>query len=69
MTYDCNSLPILVGALSSAIANNYNADELAVLSAVFVQLGDSLALIVAQRALEESCNKTSKLQSAQNSRT
>lgn len=43
------SLPAFVGAVSSAIAKNFCDDDLAVLAAVFTQLGDSLALIAAAR--------------------
>lgn len=41
----------LVSALSCLIVQNYNADEIGVLSAIFTQLGDSLATILANDAL------------------
>lgn len=46
-----DSLPVAVGALASAMAQGMSADELALLSAFFSQLGDSLALIAAARAM------------------
>lgn len=55
MNCDFESLPVFVGVLSSAIAKNFNANELAVLSGVFTQLGDSLALVAVQRAMQEQC--------------
>lgn len=44
-----DSVPATVGALSSAIAKGLSNDELALLAAVFTQLGDSLSLILASR--------------------
>lgn len=48
-----DSLPAAVGALSAAIAQGRNDDEIALLSAVFTQLGDGLALLLAAR----ECNR------------
>lgn len=59
MNCDFESIPVFVGVLSSAIAKNFSSNELAVLSGVFTQLGDSLALIVAQRALKDQCDELS----------
>lgn len=44
----------LVSALSCLIVQNYTDEQIAVLAAVFTQLGDSLATILANDAL---CNK------------
>ena len=44
-------LVTLVSFLSFLIANNYEDAELAVLAAVFTQLGDSLATILANKDL------------------
>lgn len=44
----------LVSALSCLIVKNYSEEQIAVLAAVFVQLGDSLATILANEAL---CDK------------
>ena len=43
-----------ITAAANVIANKLNDDELAVLSAVLVQLGDTLATIAAQRAIAEN---------------
>ena len=40
-----------VTALANAIACNLSADELALLSSILVQLGDTLATIAAQDAI------------------
>ena len=46
------ALPVGVSALATAIANQIpNDEELALLAAVFDQLGDTLATILAQRAV------------------
>ena len=52
----CISLELTgaISALASAIACNLNADEIALLASVFVQLGDTLATIAARNAL---CSK------------
>lgn len=47
-------LTTTVGAAAAAISKNLTDDEVALLSAVLVLLGDSLALILAQRACEQS---------------
>ena len=48
------SLPVLVSALANTIAEQTPDDiELALLAAVFTQLGDTLTTILAFRALEE----------------
>ena len=47
-----DTLPAAVGALAAAIAEGRSDDELALLSALFVQLGDSLTTILAARACE-----------------
>lgn len=44
----------LVSALSCLIVQNYEEEQIAVIAAVFTQLGDSLATILANDAL---CNK------------
>lgn len=48
-----NSCEITAGvtALANCIAKNLNDSELALVAAVFVQLGDNLALIAAHRQL------------------
>ena len=46
--------PAAVGALAAAIAQRYDERELAVLAAMLTQLGDSLALIAAQRACRDT---------------
>lgn len=45
-----DALPAAVGALAAALAQGRTAEDIALLSAIFVQLGDSLALIAAARA-------------------
>lgn len=45
-----DGLPAAVGALAAAIAAELGDDELALLSAILVQLGDSMTLILARRA-------------------
>lgn len=44
----------LVSMLSCLIVQNYNDEEISLLSAIFTQLGDSLATIIANDALIES---------------
>ena len=48
-----NSLDLTaaITALANAIARDLTLEELALLAAVFVQIGDTLATIAAQRAL------------------
>ena len=45
-------LPATVGVLASTIADGLNDNEVALLAALFTQLGDSLALILALRACQ-----------------
>ena len=47
-----------VTALANAVACQLTADELALLSSVFVQLGDTLATIAARESLCGNSNKT-----------
>lgn len=48
----------LVSMLSCLIVQNYSTDEIAVIAAVFTQLGDSLATILANESLLESNENT-----------
>ena len=49
-------LVTLVSFLSCLISNSYDNEELAVLAAVFTQLGDSLATILANKdLLDKKC--------------
>ena len=48
------ALSAIVSALASTIASGRGAEELALLSALFVQLGDTLATIAAEKALCEA---------------
>lgn len=50
---DSCSLPLTVSALAVAIAQNLDDEELALISSLFVLLGDTLATIGAQRACKE----------------
>ncbi|HOJ47778.1 MAG TPA: hypothetical protein PLD48_02760 [Bacillota bacterium] len=47
-------LTTTVGAAAAAIARNLTDEQLALLSAVLVSLGDNLALILAQRECGEN---------------
>lgn len=51
----------LISMLSCLIVQNYSDDEIALLAAIFTQLGDSLATILANQALldgmQENCDK------------
>lgn len=47
------AIPTVVGALAAAMAEGLSADELALFSAIFSQLGDSLAIIAAAQAINE----------------
>lgn len=49
-------LVTLISTLSCVIANNSTDDELSLLSAFFVQLGDSLATILACRSTNNNQN-------------
>ena len=55
-----NSLELTgaVTALANAIACRLNADEMSLLSSIFVQLGDTLATIAARESLCGNSNKT-----------
>ncbi|MDE5830993.1 MAG: hypothetical protein K2H53_05105 [Clostridia bacterium] len=46
----------LVSMLTCLIFQNYNDDEISLLSAIFTQLGDSLATILANNELIENRN-------------
>ena len=49
-------LPAATGVLAAGIAQTVCSDEeLALIAAIFTQLGDSLALILAARQREKSC--------------
>ena len=47
-----------VTVLANAIACQLSVDEIALLSSIFVQLGDTLATIAARETLCEISNKT-----------
>lgn len=49
-THDNCCLPISLGPLACAIAENFTVEELGVLAMYITALGDQLALIAAQRA-------------------
>ena len=49
-------LVIFISTLSIAIAKDKTAEELGVLSAVFTQIGDTLATIIVQREKFENAN-------------
>ena len=55
-----NSLELTsaVTALANAIACKLSVDEIALLSSIFVQLGDTLATIAARESLCGNSNKT-----------
>ena len=42
-----------ITAIANAISNNLSIEKTTLLAAVFVQLGDTLATIAAQRAISE----------------
>lgn len=52
----------LISILSCFIVENYNEAQIGVLAAVFTQLGDSLATILANEALRDSlgCDQEGK---------
>lgn len=55
------ALTTSVTALANAIACRLDNDELALLSSVLVQLGDTLVTIAAQRSLcEKPCDKNKR---------
>ena len=49
-----DALPAAVSAAAAAMAQGQRDEEVALLAALFPQLGDRLALIVALRACEKS---------------
>ena len=51
------SLSASVTAIANTVAYKLNDEELTVLASVLVQLGDTLATIVTQRAICEGLNK------------
>lgn len=51
MNADC--LPATIGTLACAIAKDCSDEEIGLLSAIFVQLGDSLAAILAARTFSK----------------
>ena len=53
-----SSLPAAVGALAAAIAEGRGDQELALLAAIFTQLGDSLAVILAARDCQSAQEDT-----------
>ncbi len=56
-----NDLIALVTALAAAIAEGKTIDELALLTAIFSQLGDTLGTIAAQRQIcEDLQNRNNK---------
>ena len=48
-----DALPAAVSAAAAAMAQGKSDEEVALLAAIFTQLGDSLAMIVALRACEK----------------
>ena len=46
----------LISALSCLIVENFTNEQVSVLSTIFVQLGDSLATILANNDFLESCD-------------
>lgn len=51
---DANQLAAAITALAIAISGANSVEDTAMLSTVFVQLGDTLATIAAKRAAEQS---------------
>ena len=49
-----DTLPAAVSAAAAAMAQEKSDEEVALLAAIFTQLGDSLAMIVVLRACEKS---------------
>lgn len=47
----------LVSMLTCLIVRNYNENEIALLASIFVQLGDSLATILANEAVLKECKE------------
>ena len=56
----------LVSMFSCLIAENYSTNQIALLSAVFTQLGDSLTTILANKTLCDTNNKDENLYSSSN---
>ncbi|MGN0106112.1 MAG: DUF6774 domain-containing protein [Hominilimicola sp.] len=50
-------LVTLVGALACSIAKTFTREETALLGAIFTQLGDTLATIAANEAINECDNE------------
>ena len=50
-------LTVAVTALANSIACGLDVTELALIAGIFVQIGDTLATIAAQRALLEECKE------------
>lgn len=50
---DANKLACAVTALAISISNTHSIKDIQILSAIFVQLGDTLALIATQRESPE----------------
>ena len=59
----CNLIG-LSNSLSIILGENLSIDELTILAAFLVSLGDSLALLAAKKAIEEASNKNSNFSSA-----
>jgi hypothetical protein len=53
-------LPAAVSAAAAAMAQGKSDEEVTLLAAIFTQLGDSLAMIVALRACEKSDGSEAK---------
>ena len=49
-----DALPAAVSAAAAAMAQGKSDEEVALLAAIFTQLGDSLGMIIARRACEKS---------------
>ncbi len=56
--YGLESLPAVVGALASAISQGRSDQDIALLAAIFTQLGDSMAVILAARNCQSSPDDT-----------
>jgi len=53
-----DSVPAAIGALAAAVAQGRSDEEIGLFAAIFTQLGDSLALILAARVCEEPSRET-----------
>lgn len=49
-----------VTAIANLLSEKFTTEELGVLAAVFTQLGDTLATILAADAIKESCKENNK---------